>query len=151
MTQIEPDTEVLEFAISKEVDARNFYLSLAEVVKDTQVAGFLRDFADEELEHKTKLEMEFFKNGLVIDTSIKDKLINTSDYVVTNNLMIDMDYKDLLELCIKKEDAAFRFYVSLLPHAREENSRETLLAIIEEEIKHKYRFETEYENFLRQS
>ncbi len=151
MAQVEPDTEVLEFAISKELHARNFYLALAELVQDQQVVGLLRELADEELEHKAKLEMEFFKNGLVIDTTIKDKLIDTFDYVVSDTPTIDMDYKGLLEMCIQKEDASFRFYVNLLPYAHDKNSRETLLAIIEEEIKHKYRFQMEYENLLKQS
>jgi len=67
MAEVAPDNEVLEFAISREVEARNFYLSLAERVGDAQLSGILRVLADEELEHKAKLEMEFMKSGIAVD------------------------------------------------------------------------------------
>lgn len=148
MAKLAPDNEVLEYAISREVEARNFYLSLAERVGNDRLSGILRVLADEELEHKAKLEMEFMKSGIVVDTSIKHNDFQISDYVVSDEPVIDMDLKDMLEICIQKEDRSFRLYVDLLQYAKDQNTKETLLAIIEEEIKHKLRFETEYDNLL---
>ncbi|MHC4620812.1 MAG: rubrerythrin, partial [Planctomycetota bacterium] len=55
------------------------------------------------------------------------------------------DYKDMLLLGIEKEEASFRTYVNLLMSVRDEESREVLLALAEEEVKHKLRFEMEYD------
>ena len=50
---------------------------------------------------------------------------------------------------IQKEDAAFRFYVKLAANATDEDSYETLMALAEQEIKHKMRFEMEYDKLLK--
>ena len=52
-------------------------------------------------------------------------------------------------IAIEKEEASFRTYISLIPTFSDEPTRETLLAIAEEEIKHKLRFETEYNLLLK--
>lgn len=60
-----------------------------------------------------------------------------------------MDYKDLLSLAIEKGETAFRIYVNLLGYVDDHGSKETLLAIAEQEVKHKLRFEIEYDNLLK--
>jgi len=62
---------------------------------------------------------------------------------------LDMDYKDMLLLGIEKEEASFRTYVHLIGTVHEQGSREVLLAIAEEEVKHKFRFELEYDMLLK--
>ena len=59
-----------------------------------------------------------------------------------------MDYRDVLDLAITKEDAAFRLYVDMLAHSYSDQSREVLLALAEEEVRHKLRFETERDRLL---
>jgi rubrerythrin len=62
-----------------------------------------------------------------------------------------MDYKDMLMLGIEKEEASFRTYVNLAPSVHDQESREVLLALAQEEVKHKLRFETEYDMLLKQT
>ena len=50
---------------------------------------------------------------------------------------------------MEKEKAAFRTYVNLMAETRDEQTRELLLALAEEEVKHKLRFETEYDVLLK--
>jgi len=150
MEQIKPDNEVLEIAISREIEARNLFLTIAERLDNPQLSKMLEELAEEELEHKERLEMELIKNGIVVDTSKKCDL-HTSDYVISREEIIRLDQKDLLEICIQKEDASFRFYQEMLPHAQDKSTKETLLALIEEEIKHKLRFEAEYEKLIKKS
>ena len=150
---IEPDDyyEVLELAIAKEVEAYNFYLALADRVKDRQISKAFKDLAKEELEHKAKLELEVMKTGRTI--AVEQKLLRPErEYILSDNdSPLDMDYKDMLLLGIEKEEAAFRTYVNLVASVMDEESREVLLAIAEEEVKHKLRFETEYEILLKKS
>jgi rubrerythrin len=150
---LEPDDyyEVLELAITKEIEAYNFYLALADRVEDRQIRKAFKDLAKEELEHKAKLELEVMKTGRTVAVERKP-LRPERDYILSDNESpLDMDYKDMLLLGIEKEEAAFRTYVNLVASVLDEESREVLLAIAEEEVKHKLRFETEYDLLLKKS
>ncbi len=150
---IEPDDyyEILELAIAREIEAYNFYLALADRVKDRQMRRIFKDLAKEELEHKAKLELEVMKTGRTVAVERKP-LRPKEDYILSDDeTPLDMDYKDMLLLGMEKEEAAFRTYVNLVASVLDEESREVLLAIAEEEVKHKLRFETEYDLLLKKS
>lgn len=145
MRNIETDLEVLEYAVQREQEAYNFFMTLATRVKDPGMRNMLESLAVEELEHRAKLELEFIKNGVTVDTGFKDSSADTSPYAVIDEVTQDLDCKDILEICIRKEELSFKMYADLLLRVREKNTKETLLTLMEEEIKHKFRFETEYE------
>lgn len=150
MAGVSPDDEILEFAISREVEAYYFYLALADRVTTSQMRTVFEDLAKEELEHKAKLELEAMKTGKTLAVEqIPPR--PQSDYITSNvDSPLDMNYKDMLMLGIEKEEASFRTYVNLVPNVHDEESREVLLALAEEEVKHKLRFETEYDLLLKQ-
>jgi len=149
MVEVGSDDEILEFAIAREIEANRFYLSLAERVADPEMRRIFEDLAGEELEHKEKLELEFIKTGKVLPSSER-VTIPEHEYIISDSPSeLDMDYKDLLLLGMEKEEASFRTYVGLVGQSQDEQSREVLLALAEEEVKHKLRFETEYDMLLR--
>jgi len=151
MAKVAPDNEILEFAIAREVEAYNFYMALADRVESPEIAKVFKDLAKEELEHKAKLELEVMKTGKTLAAAEK-VTIPEHDYIISDvNSALDMDYKDVLMLGIEKEEASFRTYVNLLPSIHDQESREVILAIAEEEVKHKLRFETEYDLLLKKS
>jgi rubrerythrin len=141
--------DVLEFALSKEREANRFYLALAQRVADPEMRKVLEQFAAEELEHRAKLEFELMKAGRVVKTESEPEDFDISAYIRSNSAELDMDYGDVLALAIIKEDAAYRIYIDLVPQARDEKARETLLAMAQEEVKHKLRFETERNKLLK--
>jgi len=51
-------------------------------------------------------------------------------------------------LAIRKEDAAFRLYVALASMAAEIESQEVLMALAQEETRHKILFEMEYDETI---
>ena len=154
MRKIETAENILELAIEREEEACRFYLTLAERVETLDMRNILEELAAEELEHKAKLELEFLKKGKTLFSKNRTIDIKTSDYMVSNKAIdkpiIDMNYKDMLSLAIEKEDAAFRIYVNLLGYVDDCEAKEVLLAIAEEEVKHKVRFEIEYDNLLKE-
>ncbi|MHC4595944.1 MAG: ferritin family protein [Planctomycetota bacterium] len=151
MAKVKPDEEILQFAIGREMEANLFYLALADRVKDEQIRKIFKDLAEEELEHKAKLELEVMKTGSVLLADEKIT-IPEHEYIVSDGEpALDMDYRDVLMLGMEKEEAAFRTYVNLIPHVDDGESREVLLALAEEEVKHKIRFETEYDMLLKKS
>jgi rubrerythrin len=141
--------EILQLAIEKEIEAYNFYLALANRVADQRIREEFEALAQEELEHKAKLELEVMKTGKTIAVEQNPARPERS-YIVSNDPSpLDMDYKDMLMLGMEKEEAAFRTYVNLAASVKDEKSREVLLAIAEEEVRHKLRFQTEYDTLLK--
>jgi len=151
MAKASPDNELLEFAIAREVEAYHFFMALAQRVDSAPMRTVFMDLAKEELEHKAKLELEVMKAGRVVP-STEEVSIAEHDYIISDTgSPLDMDYKDMLLLGIEKEEASFRTYVNLIPTVHDEESREVLLALAQEEVKHKLRFQTEYDMLLKES
>ena len=149
MIEPESDDEILQFAINKEIEAYNFYLALASRVADQRIREVFEELAQEELEHKARLELEVMKTGKTI--AVEENPVRPErSYIVSNDPSpLDMDYKDMLMLGMEKEEAAFRTYVNLVASVSNEKSREVLLALAEEEVRHKLRFQTEYDTLLK--
>ncbi len=148
MADFVPNEEILELAITREEIANRLFLELAARARNPEIRKVFEELADEELEHKAKLELEILKTGKVMKESQKPLFREQIDKGEPDS-WVDMDYKDMLLLGIQKEDAAFRFYVKLAANARDEDSYETLMALAEQEIKHKLRFEMEYDKLLK--
>jgi rubrerythrin len=145
MSKVNSDGEILEFAIAREVEAYHFYLALAERVDNPKIRKVFEDLAGEELEHKAKLELEIMKLGKSVSTEQRPGR-SSEGYILSGDAsQLDMDYTDMLLLGMEKEDAAFRIYVNLVASVDDEESQELLLALAQEEVKHKLRFESEYE------
>lgn len=145
MGKVNSDQEILEFAISREVEAHYFFRALADRVEDPKMRQVFEDLAAEELEHKAKLELEIVKTGKTLPEQQMPPGRPENDYIISDSdLPLDIDYTDMLLLGIEKEKAAFRMFVDLIPTVQNEESREVLLALAEEEVRHKLRFENEY-------
>jgi len=148
MVEFESDDEILELAIAREEDANQFYLALAARTEVPEMRKVFEDLANEELEHKAKLELEVMKTGRVV-TATKKLEPETVGDIETAGSELDMDYKDMLIMAMQKEESSFRLYVDLAGRVTNEDARETLLALAEEEVKHKLRFEIEYDNLIK--
>jgi rubrerythrin len=144
MVEFESDNEILELAISREEDASQFYLALAARTTSEQMQKVFEELAREELEHKAKLELEVMKSGRVV-TATKDVDSGFERAIEFDEADLNMDYRDMLIMAMQKEESSFRLYVDLAARVTDDNARETLLALAEEEVKHKLRFETEYD------
>lgn len=151
MSDFAADTEILELAIAREVDANRFYLSLAGRITNPEMRKVFEDLAVEELEHKAKLELEVMKEGRVLSADHETVGLLEKGAEELGQGRIDMSYKEMLVVAMKKEETSFRLYVDLAGRVTDPNSKETLLALAEEEAKHKLRFEVEYDNALKNS
>jgi len=149
MTDAEPDSEIFEYAIAREIEAYHFYTALAQRVDNPQISKVFEELAEEELEHKAKLELEVLKTGRTL--APPKEIIKEHEYIISNDpsAPLEIDYKDILLLGMEKEDAAFRTYVNMLAAVSDPESREMLLALAQEEVKHKIRFEIEYDLLLK--
>lgn len=149
MSKVDSDLEILEYAITREVEAYHFLMALAGRVESEQIQQMFEDLAAEELEHKSRLELEIMKTGKTVSTELPPARPE-SEYVLSKDVnKLDIDYEDLLLLCMEKEDSAYKTFVKLAANIHDKNSQETLIRLAEEEIKHKLRFEKEYERIIK--
>ncbi|UCC97860.1 MAG: ferritin family protein [Phycisphaerales bacterium] len=151
MSKVNSNEEILEFSIAKEVEAYHFYMALAGRVDDPKIRQVFEDFADEELEHKAKLELEITKLGKTVSTELKPGRSGDGYVLIDGAAVLNMDYRDALLLAIQKEEAAFRIYVNLIGTVEDVQSHEVLLELAQQEVKHKLRFEAEYDALLKEA
>ena len=150
MAKIDQDKDILTQAVQREVDARNLFLALSRHVINPGIIKILEELAQEEIEHKEILELELMKLGVTVDTETDKKPFKITDYVTSNTATFNMNYKDVLDLCIAKEDASFQFYADILARTKDENVKKVLKGLMEEELRHKIRFENQRKNTLIQ-
>ena len=138
--------EILDFAIASEVSAARFYTDLAGRMESDAMRNVFEGFAEEERGHEAKLEA--IKQGKVPLSTEKVVDLKIADYVVDVEPKPNMDYQDALIWAMKSEKLAFRLYSNLAELAEDEDLRNTLLALAQEEAKHKLRFEVEYDDVV---
>ena len=148
MKDVSSEIEILQFAIGREIQAHAFYTTLANRMADERMGELLLAFAEEELEHKAKLEFELVKRGNVVtdeDTMVPDD--EEMSVIGADGGML-MDYQATLEMAINKENESFRLYAGFASMTKDVESREILFELAEEELKHKMRFEEELRSYL---
>jgi rubrerythrin len=145
MQQFESVEDLLEFAIQKEQEASEFYLDLASQMEKPHMREVFEGFAAEEQRHKAKLEG--VRKGEVLKPS-EDKIMDLklADYLVEVELESeDMSYQQALVIAMKREKAAFKLYNDLAQTTGDDNLRLALMALAQEEAKHKLRMEIAYD------
>jgi rubrerythrin len=149
MQNLETDTEVLEFAIAREVDAYNLFTALAGRVESPALRQTLTEFAQEELQHKERLELELVKRGAVVKDYGKLPPQDGDSLVISESDQIaSMSHADVLRWAARKERFSYRLYVDLAAMTKDADSREILIDLAAEEVKHQARFEKEYDELI---
>ncbi len=139
-------SEVLDFAIAREVEAIGFYRALAVQTDAPAMKKVFEDFAREEEGHQAKLEaVKRGEYSLAVGGGPAPGL-GLAEYLVEGEPTPDMSYPDALILAMKKEKAAYKLYLDLAALAQEEATKKLFLALAGEEAKHKLRFEIEYDD-----
>ena len=150
MQNLETDAEILEFAIAREVDAYRLFITLAERVDDPSVSKVLHLLAQEELEHKEKLELELIKRGIVVKDQGGTPSKEGDSLIVTESDQIaSMSVADIMHWAARKERFSYRLYVDLAAMTKDADSRDILIDIAAEEVKHEARFEKEYDELTK--
>jgi len=139
--------DALQFAADKEGVSVRLYSELAQKMEDPVARGLLEDLAAEEADHRGRVELELIKLGHVVDTfGLRDRphvvAFDTPELAKPN---ASADPLEILQFAIRREEAAFRMYVELLADVTDSEIREALIALAEEEVRHKLRFEKVYE------
>jgi rubrerythrin len=140
--------EILDFAISKEEEAAQFYINLADRMAPLNMKEVFEDFAQEEKKHKEKLLLvKGGKKLLLTREKVMDLKIGDSLVVVDTTIEVsDITYQEALIIAMKAEKAAFRLYQDLAKTTKDSELKNLFLSLAQEEAKHKLRFEIEYDD-----
>jgi rubrerythrin len=151
MLELKTVDDVIEYAIGAEERAYNLYMSLYNIADNDAAKKALKEFAEEELKHKAILEG--FKSGEVhASTRAKQVDLKLAETLGDAYGEADMTYQEALVIGMKAEKAAYDLYTALADQVDDEGLRKTLLVIADEEMKHKAKFESEYEkNVLKEN
>lgn len=141
--------ELLDFAISKEQEATEFYNHLAGKVEHQSLKELFLGFAAEEQIHKARLEA--VKVGKTM-LSAEEKVTNLKIADYTDEVDFDetaeFDYQKALLIAMQREKAAFKLYSNLAAITDNTELKEILLGLANEEAKHKLYFEVQYDEHI---
>lgn len=141
--------DIIAYAIKREEDALKMYVALAEKIRNPQIKKVLQEFATEELQHKQKLQFELLNIGKTSPISTEITIITPSEDDIDQDSLIDIDYSDALIVAIRKEEIAFQVYSELASKVQSYELKNVFYQLAEEEVRHKIRFEAEYEKITQ--
>ena len=139
--------QLLDFAVEREEEAAQFYTDLAGKMEKPWMKEVFEQFAREEMGHKAKL-LAIKEGKRMLPSRRKVLDLKMADYLVADEPQGEMDYQQALILAMRKEKAAFKLYTHLAEKVDDADLKTTLLALAQEEAKHKLRFEVEYDDVI---
>jgi rubrerythrin len=147
METFESVDALLDFAIEKEQESKDFYLDVASKMEREHMKKVFEDFAGEEQGHLENL-LAIKRDKIFTCPVERIQDLKISDYLIDIKPDPEMDYQDALILAMKKEKATYKLYNDLIQMADDENLKETLRCLAQEEAKHKLRLEIEYDEYI---
>ncbi|MCU0235728.1 MAG: ferritin family protein [Acidobacteria bacterium] len=138
---------VIESAIKNEEEARTFYLGLHDLVQDALAKETLKFLAGEELAHKEFLQA-YLKGEKKIAALPLDTLIDyhIAQYTEKPDPKKNMNSSEVYLVAAHREWNSYNFYKSLAALQPEGELRAMLLAMADQELKHKEKVEYLYSN-----
>jgi rubrerythrin len=137
--------ELIDFAISEERKFYELYSRTAERVEDKGASEMLKSMANMEKGHEAKLKA--FKEGKV-ENFETDKVqdLKIGDYLVDVEINEESSVQDVLIYAVKSEKKANDLYTDLSTVVGDPDKKEFLLALADEEMKHKNDLEKYYDD-----
>jgi rubrerythrin len=143
--------EIIDFAIAKEVEAEEFYKSVAQQESFAGKKEMFLEFAAEEKKHQTLLgDLKSGKVGKSLD-DYKFKWITDikrSNYVHEVAYRPGMAYQEILLLACKREEKALALYNELQVKAEIKDAQKVFKILCQEEARHKLVLETMYDDYM---
>lgn len=134
---------VLDFAIAGEIKAYELYMGMAAMVENPWTRSTIESMAQEEKQHRAKLEA--VKAGKITLENEQAGDLGIAAAIDEVEPHAGMDYRELLAFAIKKEDMSNRLYARLASVFSQPELKDIFRKLAAEEAEHKRRFEIQYE------
>ena len=144
MSKKEPQQNILEYAITREQKAHEFYQDLARKTDHPLKRMLFERFAREELSHMEKLQTHLSgarELALVESAAPLPAEESTPDI----DPQIKEQLRKIIAHAIQKEKNSFRLYMDMALKINDETIRETLIALAKDEANHQALLEMEFD------
>lgn len=141
----------LNFALSMEEQSIQLYTSAQDRVVNPGSKEFLKELVVEEVRHKNNIlnameDPEKVEEIGSFDTKIQD--LKIVDMLEATSLSPEADYQEILIYAAKREKDTHDLYMELAKKYRGKQIGRMFARLAQEELKHKYRLETEYDDVI---
>jgi rubrerythrin len=136
-------SEIIEFAIEREIEAETFYLEVAAKTTKEGLRGLFVGFAGEEKRHQQMLK-EVLNSGEAQLQVKKVEDYNISETIEKAELSDTMTIADVFSFAIKKEEEAMQLYQQLATDATTGAAKELFESLVAMEQGHKVKMEEFY-------
>lgn len=142
--------EGIEFAIDKEAEMAAFYDQLTNLSEAPPSKKIFAELAEMERHHKELLE-HLDVSKLPEKTEHKTPDLRISDYMSEVKFTPDIRYPDILIMAMKAEERSHQMYKEMAAQYEPGSDLYRLFDYLtEQEAKHKYMLETEYDEYVLQ-
>ena len=143
----------LDLAIMMEEQSIQLYTTTMNVVQNPGSKQFLKELLRIEVGHKEKLvEAKTNPDKISEIGTLHSKVLDLRIAEVSSEATLSpgADYQQLLLFAAQREKEAHDYYVRLAGNFKGKRMGEMFEAFAQEEMKHKYRLEREYDEFVLQ-
>ena len=142
---------VLKLALNMEEQSIKIYTSAQNKASNPSSEVLLKELVKEEEKHKSKIltaikDPEKVKEIGSLETKIYD--LKIVDYLKDVDLAPDADYQQILIYAGKREKETHDLYMGLAKKYRNKQIGKMFAQLAEEELKHKYKLEKEYDDVV---
>jgi rubrerythrin len=141
--------ELLNTAIYREIASQAFYIAGQEGADDSGARLLMEELAQEELKHARWLEA-LKEKGLDSQDCHQDKVPNLmiSEYLNGGDSLEGAGVQETLLFAIKREQQSVDFYSKMMGIMKDEAARCLCARLMREELSHKLKLETLYDDML---
>lgn len=141
--------ELLDTAIYREIASQALYIAGQNHTEDPGARALMKELAEEELSHaqllkglkEQQLERQDWHQEQVPNLKI-------SEYLTASDTWHGAGLQDVLVLAMKREQQAVEFYSRMMSVMREESAKRLCQRLVVEELKHKLKLETLYDELF---
>ena len=141
--------ELLDSAIYKEVASQALYEATQSKTQDPGARALMKELAKEESGHTERLK-KFKEKGFQKGDWHQKEVANLkiSEHLTSPDTIEGAGLQDLLIFAVKREQQAVEFYSKMMSILRNEDAKNLCEGLVHEELKHKLRLETLYDNLF---
>ena len=146
---IDEVSELLDTALYKEIAAQAFYIVGQSKTQDPGAKALMQELAEAELQHSQWLK-ELKEKGVTEQDWHTEKVpdLMLSEYLTGGDTLEDATIQDVLLFAMKREHQAIEFYSKMAAAIKNETAKKLCERLIHEELKHKLKLETLYNDML---
>ncbi len=142
-------TQMLDTAIYKEIASQALYIAAQSQTQDPAAIVLMKELAEEERNHSQRLNNLRGKSPDKLGWH-QEKVPNLmiSDYLTGADTIEGAGLQDTLIFAMKREQQSIEFYSNMMGISRDQSTKRLCQRLVHEELKHKLRLETLYDDLF---